>query len=248
MGDRSQTIDAARSRFKHAQDSLLHSRITDQLGLIDAAMLAQDVTVECRANRGFHLQDPRVEVVVDAAVIAVDVSIKSMAIARNRNARPVGAIVAVCAIARAGLRHGSVSDGVAAIRADVFGRWRFAFAIFPRRPHPFAPVFRNRPCRHCWRLTRLPALVKIDPDRSEVIEVSSEPKTGTSPLERLGVGRSHPVVVVGPLLAGSGVRPKTNDRDRTGDQDLAGDDGLALLHPGYVVHGFDAVTARPALR
>src|SRR5207244_9275639 len=73
---------------------------------VQTCAFRSDVTVECRANRGFHLQDPRVEVVVDAAVIAVDVSIKSMAIARNRNARPVGAIVAVCAIARAGLRHG----------------------------------------------------------------------------------------------------------------------------------------------
>mgnify|MGYP005811599465 CR=1 FL=1 len=89
LGDGSQTIDAPRSRFKHVQDFLLHGHIADQLGLIHAAVLAQDVTVERRSDRSFHLQDPRIEVVASGAVRAVSVSGRGMTITRNRAARPV---------------------------------------------------------------------------------------------------------------------------------------------------------------
>ena len=119
--------------------------------------------------------------------------------------------------------------------------------FFSGGSHSFAPVLRDRPGRQSWRFHWLPVLVEIDPGSVEIVEIAAESEAGASPFEGLRVGRSHAIIIVGPLLSGSGVRPQTDDRDGAGDQHLAGDDGLTLLYAGNVVHRLDPVVARPAL-
>src|SRR5262249_47425846 len=101
------------------QDFLLHGNLADQLRLIHAAVLAQDVTVEYRANRRLHLQDPCVKLIAGDAVSAIRYG-KGMAIVRSRDARPVG--LAVCAIDRTAFGYSSVPGTVGAISTEIIGR------------------------------------------------------------------------------------------------------------------------------
>jgi hypothetical protein len=88
VGNRSQSAEAARSRFQYAQDFLLHGNLSDQLRLIHAAVLAQDIMVECRANRGLHLQDPCVKLIASDAGRAIRHG-RGMAVVRSPDARPM---------------------------------------------------------------------------------------------------------------------------------------------------------------
>src|SRR5581483_4210909 len=82
----------------------------------------------------------------------------------------------------------------------------------------------------------------------KVVEIAAEAKYSACPFECLSVCRCHSVRVVSPLLASARMRSNAGDHHRTSNQYFAADDGLAFVHASNVVHGFDPVSARPALR
>src|SRR5215469_18731873 len=107
--------------------------------------------------------------------------------------------------------------------------WRTR-CCFSRRPLTFAPVVGNHPRCDGGCLLRPAFFVDIDPWCVEIVEVASQSKTAASPFESLGLRRSHRVILVGPLLAGSGVRSESVDGHLARHKDLAGNDfGVALV-------------------
>ena len=212
---------------------MLDGNVADQFRLVNAAILAQDAPVECRSNSSLHAQDARVEICAVGAI------------SRTR-AVPIGAMTVATAVRGDTVRAALAVAVHPSLRMCPVGRRR-AIAIPVWGPHAFAPVPRDRPGRQSWRFHWLPILVEIDPGGLEIVEVAAEAEAGACPLECLGIRRCHAIVVVGPLLSGPRVRPKTDDRDSAGDQHLPGDDGLTFLYSGDVVHRLDPVLARPAL-
>jgi hypothetical protein len=74
--------------------------------------------------------------------------------------------------------------------------------LLSRRPLTLSPVVGNHPRCDGGCLLGPALFVDIDPRRVEIVEIASQAKTAASPLEGLGLRRSHRVVFVSPLLAG----------------------------------------------
>src|SRR5208337_3990811 len=169
FGDGVQSRNAACCGFEHLQDGSLHGGILDRLRLVDAAVLAKHVAVQHCADSLFHAQNARIQIVaVTSARAAFPVSGVSVAIAGNPwGVAPVVLASSICAV-------GGCSGA--------------AVAIFTRRPHSLAPVFRERPgeqrgCSH-W----LAVLVQINPNGLDIVEIPAKTKARAGPLEGLCIG------------------------------------------------------------
>src|SRR5271157_4229238 len=127
FGDGVQSRNAACCGFEHLQDGSFHGGILDQLRLVDAPVLAQDVAVQQCANSLFQTLNARIEIVaVATARAAFAVSGASVAIAGNPwGVAPVGLASSTCAVGGCG---------------------GAAVAIPTRRPHSLAPILRKCPC------------------------------------------------------------------------------------------------------
>src|SRR5208337_5359184 len=90
------------------------------------------------------------------------------------------------------------------------------------------------------------ALVQIDPRPSEVIQIPSEPKTGTGSFERLRFRSRGSVIIVGPLFSRGRMQTQTEDGQLTGDQHFR--DNLLILTPLKIRTGMNCVPACPARR
>src|SRR5581483_9431601 len=224
-----QPREATPRRFQHAQDLLLHHGITDQLRLVDAAVLAQHPSVEAGSHDRLHMHNTGIEVVVAAcsgAVLAVAVAVFGRS---GTVAVPIGTAVRGLRARGQGLgiRRSwcAIAVSVLAVSAD---RRPVAVSALVRWAHAPPPILRHGPRRQRGRLYRLPMLIEIDPGCDEVIEVSAQAELAAGTLKRLRVRRCEPIVIVRPLLASAGVGAEAGDRYRTGNQHLAGDDGIAL--------------------
>src|SRR5271157_5341035 len=169
FGNGVQSRNAACCGFEHLQDGSLHGGILDQLRLVDAAVLAQDVAVQHCADNLFQARNARIQIVAAASARAgFAVSAVSVAIAGNPwGVAPVGLASSICAVGRCG-------GG--------------AIAIPTRRPHSFAPILRKGPCEQRGRSRRLAVLVQIDPNGLDIVEIPAQTKTRTGPLESLRIG------------------------------------------------------------
>src|SRR6516165_3556114 len=122
--------------------------------------------------------------------------------------------------------------------------WLRTRCRFSRRPLTLAPVVGNHPRCKYRSFLRAAFVVDIDhPGRIEIVEIASKSKTAASPFEGLGLRRSHRVIFVGPLFAGSGVCSESVDGHLASHEDLAGNDlGVAfgtrdVVHRGRLVVG-----------
>ena len=169
FGDGVQSLNAACGGFEHLEDGSLDGGITDQLWLVDAAVLAKDVAVQHGADSLFQAQNARIQIVAVASARAgFAVSGVSVAIAGNPlGVAPVGLASSICAV-------GGCSGA--------------AVAIPTRRPHSFAPILRKGPCEQRGCSHRLAVLVEIDPNGLGIVEVTAKTKARTRPFEGLGVG------------------------------------------------------------
>src|SRR5208283_4557913 len=136
----------------------------DQLRLVDAPVLAQDVAVQHGADNLFQARNARIQIVaVDSACAGFAASGVSVAIAGNPwGVAPVDLASSICAVG--GCRSAAV-------------------AIPTRRPHPFAPIVRKRPGKQSGCSHWLAVLVEINPNSLDIVEIPAKTKARTGPLE-----------------------------------------------------------------
>src|SRR5581483_472191 len=69
------------------------------------------------------------------------------------------------------------------------------------------------PIRKTWRVRGPVVLVEVNPRFVEIVQVAAQSKAGTCAFECLRLRTRCCVLVVGPFLADTGVRPESVDRD-----------------------------------